>query len=195
MHTHEHPPLESDARVFGFWIYLMTDLIIFGVLFACFVVFRNSTFGGPAGHALFHMPSVLIETLALLTSSLTCALAMVYVHKEQKRPAILWLVATFLLGAIFLGIELTEFSQLVQEGQSPSKSAFLSSFFTLVGTHGTHIFFGLLWMVVCMIQIAQGPFSHVRVSRIFRMTLFWHFLDFVWIFIFTVVYGMGHLYA
>ena len=196
MHAHAHPAsLESDTKVFGFWLYLMTDLVIFAVLFATFIVFRNSTFGGPTGHELFSMPAVLAETLFLLISSFTCALAMISVHKGKRVAAIAWLMATFALGAAFLYIELTEFSHFVQEGNSWSRSAFLSSFFTLVGTHGTHITFGLLWMAVCMFQIGLRPLSALSISRVFRMALFWHFLDFVWIFIFTIVYGMGHLYA
>lgn len=193
-HAHAHPTnIESDARVFGFWLYLMTDLVIFGALFACFIVLRDSTYGGPSGRDLFEMPAVLAETLILLVSSFTCAMGMVEVFRAKKRAAILWFLATFLLGVAFLFIEIEEFALFVSQGHSWSKSAFLSSFFTLVGTHGTHIFFGLLWMAVAMFQIALRPLSAMSISRIFRMALFWHFLDFVWIFIFTVVYGMGHL--
>ncbi len=194
--AHGHSvPIESDPKVFGFWLYLMSDLVIFGVLFATYIVFRNSTFGGPPSHAIFHMSAVLVETLSLLTSSFTCALAMIYVHKEKKVIANIWFAITFVLGLIFLLSELHGFSELVADGNNWSRSAFLSSYFTLVGTHGTHIFFGLIWLLVCMFQVGCGQLSPIRVSRIFRMVLFWHFLDFVWIFIFTIVYGMGHLYA
>lgn len=184
---------ESDEKVFGFWIYLMTDLVLFAVLFATYIVLRDSTFGGPTARELFEMPSALNETLILLASSFTCSMAMLGVHREQKKLAILWFLITFALGVSFLWIEISEFSKFVHLGASWQRSAFLSGFFTLVGTHGFHISVGLLWMAVAMFRIASRPFSESSVSRILRMALFWHFLDFVWVFIFTVVYGMGHL--
>lgn len=183
----------SDTKIFGFWVYLMTDLIIFAALFACFIVLHENTFQGPSAKELFHLPSVLIETLILLTSSFTCSLGMLAVHRGLKNWAIMWFTITFLLGASFLYIEISEFVDFVNKGASWQRSAFLSSFFTLVGTHGFHIFIGLLWMVVMMFRIALRPLGEHSISRIFRMTLFWHFLDFVWIFIFTVVYGIGFL--
>lgn len=183
----------SDTKVFGFWVYLMTDLVIFAVLFACFIVLHNNTFNGPTAKDLFHLPSVLAETLILLTSSFTCSLGMLAIHHRQKNWAIGWFILTFLLGVSFLYIEISEFADFVERGASWSRSAFLSSFFTLVGTHGLHISVGLLWMVVMMFRIALRPLGEHSISRIFRMALFWHFLDFVWIFIFTVVYGIGYL--
>lgn len=183
----------NDTKVFGFWIYLMTDLIIFAVLFATFVVLRSSTFGGPSARELFNMPFAFAETLILLTSSFTCALGMLGVHRKQKKLAILWFIVTIALGISFLSLEISEFSKFIHEGASWQRSAFLSSFFTLVGTHGFHISVGLVWMIVEMFRICFRPLLAPNVSRIFRMALFWHFLDVVWIFIFTVVYGMGHL--
>ena len=183
----------SETKIFGFWVYLMTDLVIFAVLFACFIVLHENTFGGPAAKDLYHLPSVLAETLILLTSSFTCSLGMIAVHRRLKSWAIVWFIFTFLLGAAFLFIEISEFADFIKKGASWQRSAFLSSFFTLVGTHGLHISVGLLWMVVMMFRIALRPLVEHSVSRIFRMALFWHFLDFVWIFIFTVVYGMGYL--
>ena len=183
----------SDTKIFGFWVYLMTDLIIFAALFACFIVLHENTFHGPSAKELFHLPSVLAETLILLTSSFTCSLGMLAVHRQLKNWAIMWFIITFLLGTSFLYIEISEFVDFVGKGASWQRSAFLSSFFTLVGTHGFHIFVGLLWMVVMMFRIALRPLVEHSVSRIFRMVLFWHFLDFVWIFIFTVVYGIGYL--
>jgi len=183
----------NDTKVFGFWVYLMTDLVIFAVLFACYIVLRANTYGGPTPKELFHLPSVLAETLILLTSSFTCSLGMLAVHRQLKNWAIAWFIMTFLLGGAFLCIEISEFIEFVGKGASWQRSAFLSSFFTLVGTHGLHISFGLLWMVVMMFRIALRPLTEHSVSRIFRMALFWHFLDFVWIFIFTVVYGIGYL--
>lgn len=183
----------SDPKIFGFWIYLMTDLVIFAVLFACFIVLRANTFGGPAPKDLFSLPSVLAETIILLTSSFTCSIGMLAVYRQVKNWAIVWFIVTFLLGASFLFIELSEFHDFVEKGASWQRSAFLSSFFTLVGTHGFHIFSGLLWMIIMIFRIALRPLAEHSISRIFRMALFWHFLDFVWIFIFTVVYGIGFL--
>lgn len=184
---------ESDVKVFGFWVYLMTDLVIFGVLFATFAVLRTSTFGGPSGRELFHLPFALMETLILLASSFTCAIAMLEVHRGQKKSAIFWFIITFALGVSFLYFEISEFSSFIGKGAGWQRSAFLSSFFTLVGTHGLHISIGLLWMIVAMVRIGVRPLVASSISRIFRMALFWHFLDFVWIFIFTVVYGMEYL--
>jgi len=183
----------SDTKVFGFWVYLMTDLVIFAVLFACFVVLQGNTFNGPTAKELFNLPSALTETIILLTSSFTCSLGMLAVHRLLKNWAIIWFGLTFLLGVAFLYIEISEFVDFVEKGASWQRSAFLSSFFTLVGTHGLHITIGLLWMIVMMFRIVLRPLGEHSVSRIFRMTLFWHFLDFVWIFIFTVVYGIGYL--
>src|SRR5262249_30541229 len=167
----------------------------FAVLFACFIVLRENTYGGPTPKDLYHLPSVLAETLILLTSSFTCALGMLSAHHQQRTWAIIWFFITFLLGVSFLYIEISEFADFVERGASWQRSAFLSSFFTLVGTHGFHISVGLLWMVVMMFRIALRPLVEHSLSRIFRMSPFWHFLDFVWIFIFTVVYGIGYLYA
>jgi len=183
----------SDTKIFGFWVYLMTDLVIFAVLFACFIVLHANTYGGPTGKELFHLPSVLAETVILLTSSFTCSLGMIAVHRQQKNWAITWFIFTFLLGVAFLYLEISEFTEFVLKGASWQRSAFLSSFFTLVGTHGLHISVGLLWMVVMVFRIALRPLVEHSISRIYRMALFWHFLDFVWIFIFTVVYGIGFL--
>lgn len=185
--------MEDDVKVFGFWVYLMTDLVIFAVLFATFAVLRDNTNGGPSGHELFSVHTALTETLLLLTSSFTCGIAMIAVHRQQKKSAIFWFIVTFVLGASFLVIELLEFSHFVHIGASWQRSGFLSSFFTLVGTHGAHITAGLLWMLVAIFSIGLRPLTPFSVSWIFRMALFWHFLDFVWIFIFTFVYGMGYL--
>ena len=183
----------SDPKVFGFWVYLMTDLVIFAVLFACFIVLHGNTYNGPTPKDLFHLPSALVETLILLTSSFTCSLAMFAVHHNLKKWALTWFAVTFCLGAAFLFIEIAEFADFIERGANWQRSAFLSSFFSLVGTHGLHIFVGLLWMAVMMFRIALRPLNHHSLTRIFRMALFWHFLDFVWIFIFTVVYGIGVL--
>jgi len=185
--------MNEDTKVFGFWIYLMTDLVIFAVLFATYAVLSASTFGGPTPQKLFHVPSALAETVILLTSSFTCSLATLAVHRKQKNWVIFWFLLTFALGVAFLVLEISEFSTFIHQGAGPQRSAFLSSFFALVGTHGLHISVGLLWMIVAILHIwFRGLSAHI-ISIILRLALFWHFLDVVWIFIFTSVYGMGHL--
>ena len=183
----------NDKALFGFWVYLMTDLLMFAALFAAYAVLRNNTFGGATGTEIFSLPFVLIETLILLTSSFTCGLMMLAAHQLKKSQVMIWLGATFLLGASFLGMELTEFHRLVSEGHGPSASAFLSSFFTLVGTHGLHIFFGLVWIAVSMFMVYKRGLTPFIVNKITRLSLFWHFLDVVWIFIFTIVYLNAHI--
>lgn len=187
--------LEDDHKVFGFWIYLMTDLVIFSVLFATFLVLRNNAFGGPSAMELFHMTPVFVETIVLLTSSFTCSLATLAIHRKQKHLTILWFGITFLLGTVFLILEGVEFSQLLEIDAGPQRSGFLSSFFALVGTHGFHISIGLLWMLAAMVRIWLRPFTTHCISQMVRLAFFWHFLDVVWIFIFSFVYGMGHLYG
>jgi len=181
----------SDKVTFGFWLYLMTDLVMFGALFAAFTVLRNNTFGGPSGHELFNLPYAFTETLILLTSSFSCGLAMLSVWKQNKNQAVIWFYFTFLLGATFLGLELREFAHLVSDGNSWSRSGFLSSFFTLVGTHGLHITVGLFWILVMMVQVARQGLDEGNVRKLTLLSLFWHFLDIVWIFIFSIVYLMS----
>ncbi|MEO6513373.1 MAG: cytochrome o ubiquinol oxidase subunit III [Candidatus Saccharimonadales bacterium] len=183
---------ESAAKMsFGFWVYLMTDCILFATLFATYAVLHNNTFGGPGGKELFSLPFVLIETLLLLTSSFTCGLAMLAAHRRKSDLVLLSLGLTFLLGVAFLGFELTEFRHLALEGNSWRRSGFLSAFFTLVGTHGLHIATGLLWAVVLAVKINTGGLVHTTVRKLTLFSLFWHFLDIVWIFIFSIVYLLG----
>lgn len=181
----------DDKTIFGFWVYLMTDLVMFAVLFAAFAVLRNNTFGGPSGRELFSLPYVLGETLVLLTSSTTCGLAILAAHRLDKKAVIIWFGITFLLGATFLAMELTEFNHLVMEGNSWQRSGFLSSFFTLVGTHGLHITAGLVWMIVLLIKVTLSGLNSSNTRKLTLLSLFWHFLDIVWIFIFTIVYLMA----
>lgn len=186
------PSPQQDAKTsFGFWVYLMTDCILFASLFATFAVLRNSTYGNVAGSDIFELPFVLTETLILLTSSFTAGLATLAVHRADKPKVLLWLGVTFALGATFLGLEISEFRALASEGHSWRASAFLSAFFTLVGTHGLHITVGLFWMAVLMIRIWKRGLSPVNSKRTILLAMFWHFLDIVWIFIFTIVYLMG----
>lgn len=188
-----HEAAVTDKAVFGFWVYLMTDLLMFGVLFATYAVLHGSIFNGPSGKELFNLPFALSETMILLTSSFTSGLAILATHKNNKSQVLLWFGVTFLLGLSFLGLELNEFSKLIAEGNSWHRSAFLSSYFALVGTHGLHITFGLLWMGICLIKLwAKGLTSSIA-RKLTLLSLFWHFLDIVWIFIFTIVYLMGAL--
>ncbi|MDB5179471.1 MAG: cyoC [Candidatus Saccharibacteria bacterium] len=181
----------QQKKTLGFWIYLMTDLVLFASLFATFAVLRGQTFGGPSGHDLFNMPFVLLETMILLTSSFTAGLAILGSNRGYKKQTIFWLFVTFALGAAFLTLELTEFSHLVSEGDGWQRSAFLSSFFTLVGTHGLHIAIGLLWLAVMIIRLIRFKFKQTDLNRLALFALFWHFLDVVWIFIFSIVYLIG----
>jgi len=191
MAINNHVIERTDKAAFGFWVYLMTDLIMFATLFAAYAVLRDSTFGGPPADVLFSMPNALAETLILLTSSFTCGIAMLAAHRGKKNQTIAWLGITLALGAAFLSLELAEFSHLLADGQSWTNSAFLSSFFALVGTHGLHITIGILWMIVAMKMIWARGLTPVVASKLSRLALFWHFLDIVWIFIFTIVYLMG----
>lgn len=182
---------KAGKDLFGFWVYLMTDLLSFAALFAAFAVLRNNTFGGPSGREIFNLHSVLLETFILLTSSFTCGLATLALEKENLKQVFGWFAVTFLLGGTFLAMELSEFHKLIAESNGPQRSAFLSSFFTLVGTHGLHIFIGLLWMVIVLLMALKRGLTTEIKSNLARLSLFWHFLDIVWIFIFTIVYLMG----
>lgn len=181
----------NERASLGFWIYLMTDCVLFGSLFATYAVLRNNTFGGPSGADIFEMPFVLIETLILLTSSFLCGIAMLAAKAGKQTLTLVLFGATLLLGISFLAMEVTEFSKLIHEGYSWQTSAFLSGFFTLVGTHGVHILAGLIWMVVMMVRVAQVGLTDNNLRRLSLLALFWHFLDVIWIFIFTIVYLMG----
>lgn len=192
---HEHEQALEDKTTFGFWVYLMTDCVLFATLFATYAVLHNSTYGGPTGAELFKLPYALAETLLLLTSSFTCGLAMIALRQRNTRLVIAWLSGTFLLGGAFLAMELAEFSHLVAEGHSWTASAFMSAFFTLVGTHGAHITVGLLWILVMIPRIARQGISSHTARRLALFSLFWHFLDVVWIMIFTVVYLFGALHV
>jgi cytochrome o ubiquinol oxidase subunit 3 len=182
---------EDSKTLLGFWTYLMTDCVLFASLFATFAVLRHNTFGGPGGEELFSLPFVLAETLILLTSSFSCGLGILFARENKKNLVLLMFGITFLLGASFLSLELNEFHKLAAEGNSWRRSGFLSAFFTLVGTHGAHISAGLIWIGVMMARIWQRGLSEVNIKRLTMLSLFWHFLDIVWIFIFTIVYMMG----
>ncbi len=182
---------QDSKSYLGFWIYLMTDCVLFATLFATFAVLRHNTAGGPSSGELFELPFVLAETLILLASSFTCGLALLAARSKNTRHVLTWLGVTFLLGAAFLTLELNEFGKFISEGHGPDRSAFLSSFFTLVGTHGLHITAGLLWMAVMMHKIIRHGLGKTNLKRLMLLGVFWHFLDIIWIFIFTIVYLMG----
>jgi cytochrome o ubiquinol oxidase subunit 3 len=183
---------EADSKtVFGFWVYLMTDCVLFASLFATFCVLRNNTFGGPAGNELFSLPFVLIETLILLTSSYTAGLGLLAARRHDRRQTLIFFGITMLLGIFFLTMEVSEFHKLYEEGNTWRRSGFLSAFFTLVGTHGLHILTGLIWMSVLLTQVLQKGITGPTLKRLSMLSLFWHFLDIIWIFIFTIVYLMG----
>lgn len=181
----------AEKTTFGFWVYLMTDCVLFASLFAVYAVQHAATFGGPGGSELFSLPYVLVETLLLLTSSFTAGLAVLAARNRQQAQVFALFGVTFLLGAGFLAMELTEFRHLAAEGNSWRRSGFLSAFFTLVGTHGLHIFSGLVWMVVLLVRVLQKGLTETAIKRLSLLSLFWHFLDLIWIFIFTIVYLFG----
>jgi len=179
------------VQTFGFWIYLMSDLIIFATLFATFIVLGHNYAGGPTGKELFDLHYTLGETMFLLCSTVAYGMVMLAVHAGKKRLVLLGLAVTFLLGLGFVSMEVNEFYGLVAAGHGPDRSAFLSSFFTLVGTHGTHVTFGMIWMGVLMGQVAVKGLTTPVQSRLMRLSMFWHFLDIIWIGIFSIVYLMG----
>lgn len=188
------PDPHQDAfsrSTLGFWMYLMTDCLIFATLFCTYAVLHGSTFGGPTSRELFDLKTAFIETMVLLVSSATCGLALLSAVRGSKRRVVSWLALSFLLGASFVAIELHEFASFVSEGYSWKTSAFLSSFFTLVGTHGLHVSIGLFWMLIMIFQVVFQGISIDTFRRLVIFSLFWHFLDLVWIFIFTFVYLMG----
>ncbi|MDB5169708.1 MAG: cyoC [Candidatus Saccharibacteria bacterium] len=183
----------ANRTVLGFWIYLMTDCVLFATLFATFAVMRGSTNGGADGAQLFDLPYVMVETLLLLTSSFVCGLAMIALQRGKKDTVIQLLFITFVLGAVFVGLEVNEFHKLAAEGNGWARSGFLSSYFTLVATHGLHICVGLLWLSVLAWQIMRKGLGGNTPKRLTLFSMFWHFLDVIWIFIFSVVYLWGGL--
>jgi cytochrome o ubiquinol oxidase subunit 3 len=192
-HVGEDVARATSTKTLGFWIYLMTDCVLFATLFATYAVLHGSTFGGPSSKDLFDLPFVLIETILLLTSSFSVGMAIIAARAGRKTQSLVWLGITFALGLSFVAMELSEFARLAADGNSWQRSGFLSAFFTLVGTHGAHIVVGLMWMSVMFIRIARGGLRSADVSRLALLGLFWHFLDVIWICLFTIVYLMGVL--
>jgi cytochrome o ubiquinol oxidase subunit 3 len=181
----------AGNKLFGFWIYLMSDLIIFAILFATFAVIRDNVAGGPGAKQLFDLPYVFLETMFLLVSSVTYGLAIVAMNAGKRNLVLGALLVTFLLGLGFISMELNEFGHLIAEGFGPDRSGFLSGFFTLVGTHGLHVTCGLIWMAVLLFQVLTKGLTPGVQGRLSRLSLFWHFLDIVWVGVFTFVYLLG----
>lgn len=191
-HDHDHGYEEHEQlKVLGFWIFVVTDCILFGTLFATYAVLMHNFAGGPTPQELFEMPGVIAETFILLTSSFTSGLAVLAMNKGNRKQLIGWLMITALLGLAFIGLEIKEFAHLVGEGAAISTSAYWSAFYTLVGTHGLHVTLGLFWMIAIMMQLARRGITPVTRRKVTNLSLYWHFLDVVWIFLLTIVYLLG----
>ncbi len=188
---HDHHPSSDETDLFGFWIYILSDCILFASLFATFAALHNNIYTGPSLRGISDLRYVFIETLALLVSSFTYGLTMMNAYKQKLKPALLWLSITGLFGLLFIGMELNEFINLAHEGMTWQTSAAFSAFFTLVGTHGLHVSIGLLWMGVLFFQLCKEGFTPSIQRRLNYLGIFWAFLDIIWIFVFTTVYLMG----
>jgi cytochrome o ubiquinol oxidase subunit 3 len=185
-----HP---HNGTLLGFWLYLMSDCFIFASLFACNAVLGTSYAGGPTGHDVFDLPGLAVNTALLLISSVTFGFAMLEMARQRKRAVLIWLAVSGLLAAAFVGLEIHEFVTMIAAGAGPDRSAFLSSFFALVGTHGLHVSVGILWLIVLMFQLGKHGFTEANRRRLFCLSMFWHFLDLVWIGVFSYVYLVGVL--
>jgi cytochrome o ubiquinol oxidase subunit III len=185
------PAPKRIVVAYGFWIFLLSDVVMFSALFASYAVLTRANAGGPTGAQLFSQTSVAIETACLLASSYTCGLMSLAVNSRRRGAIYFFAAVTFLLGAAFLKLEIREFAAMIAHGASPQRSAFLSAFFTLVGCHGLHVTAGLVWLVVMMVQVAVNGFRPNVERRLLCFALFWHTLDIVWVWLFTVVYLMG----
>jgi cytochrome o ubiquinol oxidase subunit III len=185
------PAPKRIVVAFGFWIFLLSDIVMFSALFAGYAVLVNATAGGPAGIDLFNQRSVAIETACLLASSYTCGLMSLAIGSRRRLATYFFALITFVLGAVFLTLEIREFAGMINDGAGPQRSAFLSSFFALVGCHGLHVTAGLIWLIVMMAQVTVRGFSATVQRRLLCFSLFWHALDIIWVGLFSVVYLMG----
>ncbi|MFC5699713.1 cytochrome (ubi)quinol oxidase subunit III [Cohnella faecalis] len=190
-HEPERATLEGRNKVLGFWIFLGAETVLFGTLFSAFLALRHNIGDGPAASHLFELPMVFAATMILLFSSLTSVFAVQAMHSNKVKPMIVWLAITILLGLAFLCLEIYEFNTYVSEGHQFRTSAFSSSFYTLVGFHGAHVAFGVLWIGLLIAQIFKKGLTVVTAPKIYVSAIYWHFIDVVWVFIFTVVYLMG----
>ena len=185
------PASKRIVVAFGFWVFLLSDIVMFSALFAAYAVLSHATAGGPSGAQLFNQVSVAIETACLLISSYTCGLMSLAVSARQRFNTYIFALVTFVLGAAFLYLEVHEFADMIARGAAPQRSAFLSAFFTLVGCHGLHVTAGLIWLAVMMAQVAFRGFRPSVDRRLLCFALFWHALDIIWVWLFTAVYLMG----
>jgi cytochrome o ubiquinol oxidase subunit III len=185
------PAPKRIVVAYGFWIFILSDMVMFSALFAAFAVLRGNTAGGPTGSELFNLTNVFIETMCLLVSSYTCGLGVLSAERRQPQRFLIFAVVTFVLGAAFLIIEATEFARMIEKGAGPSRSAFLSAFFTLVGTHGVHVTGGLIALIYLGAQVIVNGLQAAVLRRLLCWSLFWHALDIVWVGVFTLVYLMG----
>ena len=186
LEEHEHAP--GASTMLGFWIYLMSDCLIFAILFATYGVLAGAYAAGPRPEEIFELPLLAVNTALLLFSSITYGFAIIAMQNRNKRAVLGWLAVTGLLGLCFVGVEIYEFATLFHEGATPQRSAFLSAFFTLVATHGLHVSFGILWMAVLMVQVGKLGLIDANRRRLMCLSMFWHFLDVIWIGVFTFVY-------
>jgi cytochrome o ubiquinol oxidase subunit 3 len=190
---HEHEHAAGGSTMLGFWIYLMSDCLIFAVMFAMYGVLGSSYAGGPNPAELFDLRLVALNTTMLLLSSITYGFAMLEARRKRTAATLTWLAITGLFGLAFVGIELFEFAHMIHEGATPQRSAFLSSFFALVGTHGLHVSVGIIWLVTLMVQVGKRGLGAANHRRLACLSLFWHFLDVIWIGVFTFVYLLSTL--
>ncbi len=187
----EYQDPHQAVKILGFWLFLATDMLLFGCLFATYLVLRTHTDGGPTASQLFDVPGFAAETIILLTSSFTGGLATLSMRNGNKKGVMAWIIVTILLGLAFVGLEVNEFITYASHGATMQRSAFLSSFFTLVGTHGSHVTLGIIWMFSILMQVKKRGITPETARKIFIVNLYWHFLDVVWVFIFTIVYLSG----
>ena len=187
----DHHP--ENGTLLGFWVYLMSDCLIFACLFAAYGVLGREFAGGPTAAEVLELPTVAVNTALLLLSSITYGFAVLEMQRDRQKPMMVWLAVTGLLGAGFITLELREFAHLISIGAGPQRSAFLSSFFTLVGTHGLHVSSGILWLIVLMVQVGRKGLISANKRRLMCLSMFWHFLDLVWVGVFSFVYLMGVL--
>jgi cytochrome o ubiquinol oxidase subunit III len=190
---HEHDHAEGGSTLLGFWIYLMSDSLIFASLFATYAVLGGNYAGGPSPSQLFNLPIVAVNTAVMLVSSLTCGMAMLATGKGRIGPALGWLGVTGFLGLCFVNNQFTEYRHLAEIGATPATSAFLSSFFALIGTHALHVIVGLIWVSTLMVQVARHGLIEANQRRVICFSMFWNFLDITWVCVFTFVYLMGML--
>lgn len=190
----DYPDTHHDVyskTVFGFWLYLLTDFVLFGVFFACCAVFSKSTFGGPSPSDFFHLPYVLIQTLLLLTSSFTIGIGSVYAHLKNRKKTVYYFLATFILGIAFMVMQGHEFSSIIHKGYNWASNAYLSSYFTLLGMHFLHVLIGALWILVTLFPLYDKGLDEVAIKRLTCMKMFWQFVNIIWIFIFSFIYLIG----